>query len=177
MIIKNTENRYGSVAIILHWLMAVLLILLVAFGLYMTRIPVSLEKLKLYGWHKEWGLLVLALVMLRIVWRIGNLTPSLAELPAWERLAAYTAHYAFYVLMLALPVTGWLLTSAAGLAPSFFGLWVLPNLVSPNPHLQSLFTVIHQWLAYALILVFCLHVGAALKHHFINKDNILRRML
>jgi cytochrome b561 len=177
MIIKNTENRYGIVAIIFHWLIAILIILLVIFGLYMTRIPVSLEKLKLYGWHKEWGLLVLALAMLRIVWRIGNITPSLKDLPTWEKLAAQTVHWSFYVLMLALPVTGWLLTSAAGLAPSFFGLWVLPALVAPNPHLQDVFTSIHQWLSYALILVFFAHVGAALKHHFINKDDILRRIL
>ncbi len=177
MKIKNTASRYGSVAIIFHWLMAVLLILLVAIGLYMTRIPVSLEKLKLYGWHKEWGLLALMLVMLRIVWRIGNITPLLTNLPVWERLAAHTVHWSFYVLMFALPITGWMLTSAAGLVPSFFGLWVLPALVPPNPHLQNLFTEIHKWLSYALILIFCGHVGAALKHHFIDKDDILKRML
>ncbi len=177
MKIKNTVSRYGSVAIIFHWLMAVLLILLVAVGLYMTRIPVSLEKLKLYGWHKEWGLLALMLVMLRIVWRIGNTTPLLTNLPVWERLAAHALHWSFYVLMFTLPITGWMLTSAAGLPPSFFGLWVLPELVSPNPHLQNLLTEIHKWLSYALILAFCGHVGAALKHHFINKDDILKRIL
>lgn len=177
MLIKNTENRYGAFAIVLHWLMAALIILLIAIGLYMTRIPVSLEKLKLYGWHKEWGLLALMLVMLRIVWRIGNITPSLSSLPLWEKLVARSVHWAFYGFMLAIPVTGWLLTSAAGLPPSFFGLWVLPSLVSPNPHLQNLFTEIHKWLSYGLIFTFCGHVGAALKHHFINKDDILRRIL
>lgn len=177
MLVKNTANKFGVVAITFHWLMAVLLIILIAIGLYMTRIPVSLEKLKLYGWHKEWGLLALMLVMLRIVWRIGNITPLLTELPAWERLAAHTVHWAFYFFMLAIPVTGWLLTSAAGLPPSFFGIWVLPDLVSPNPHLQSLFTEVHRWLSYGLILTFCGHVGAALKHHFINKDDVLKRIL
>lgn len=177
MAIKNTESRYGLVAITFHWFMAVLIILLVAFGLYMTRIPVSLAKLKLYGWHKEWGLLVLALVMLRLVWRIGNQTPLLTGLAGWEKLAAYSVHWAFYGFMFALPVTGWLLTSAAGLPPSFFGIWVLPSLVAPNPHLQTVFTEIHKYLSYGLILAFCAHVGAALKHHFINKDDILRRIL
>lgn len=177
MSIKNTESRYGAMAIIFHWVMAVLIILLVAVGLYMTRIPISLAKLKLYGWHKEWGLLVLALVMLRIVWRFSNVTPLLTGLPWWEKLAAQTVHWAFYGFMFALPVTGWLLTSAAGLPPSFFGLGVLPSLVAPNSHLQAVLTTIHQYLSYALILAFCAHVGAALKHHFINKDDILRRML
>lgn len=177
MKITNTENQYGIITILLHWVMAILLIGMVVLGLYMTALPVSLLKLKLYGWHKQFGILVLMLVMLRIVWRIANISPSLAALPWWESFAARSVHWAFYGFMLALPITGWLMTSAAGLAPSFFGLFVLPDLIAPNEGHRLLLAKIHQWLAYGLIATFCAHVGAALKHEFIDKDGIMRRML
>ncbi len=178
MIIKNTANRFGLVTIFIHWLMALIMIGLVILGLYMTGLPVSLQKLRYYGWHKEFGLLILFLVMFRIVWRIGNITPLFPDtMPQWEKLAARAVHWAFYFFMFALPITGWLVTSAAGLPPSFFGLFTLPTLIAPNHDLQLLFAEIHEWLAYALIATFCGHVGAALKHHFIDKDEILKRML
>jgi cytochrome b561 len=177
MQLKNTETRYGMVTIILHWLMAIIIIGLVILGLYMTRIPVSLEKIKYYGCHKEYGIFILMLVMLRIVWRIGNITPFLpTAMPSWEKFAAHAVHWAFYGFMIALPITGWLFSSAAGLPPSFFGLFTLPNLIAPNHDLRHLFAEIHKWLAYALIATFFAHVGAALKHHFINKDDILKRI-
>lgn len=118
MLIKNSLDHYGIVAIFLHWLMAILIIGLLTLGLYMVSLPVSLEKLKFYGWHKEYGFLVLALAMLRILWRMINITPSLS-LPWWEKLAAYSMHWAFYGFMFAMPITGWLITSAAGLPASF----------------------------------------------------------
>lgn len=177
MQITNLKTRYGAMAIYMHWIMAILLIALIAIGLYMTRIPLSAQKVKLYGWHKEWGILALMLVMLRIVWRIGNIVPSLSSLPPWERIAARAVHWAFYIFMLALPISGWLITSAFGLPVSFFGWFVLPNLIAPNHNNVLLFEKIHTWLSYGLIATFCAHVGAALKHHYMNKDDILRRML
>lgn len=177
MQITNSENRFGLVNILLHWLMAILIVGLVIVGLYMTRIPVSLQKLKLYGWHKEFGILVLMLVMFRIVWRISNILPTLASLSPIERLAARAMHWAFYFFMVALPITGWLVTSAAGLPVSFFDLFLLPNLIAPNEQLRIFFEEVHEYLAYGLIIAFCGHVSAALKHHFINKDDILRRIL
>lgn len=176
MRIKNSENRFGAMAILLHWGMAVLLIALLILGLYMVRLPINLEKLKLYGWHKEYGILALILVIIRIIWRGVNVTPLL-RLPLWEKFAARAVHWAFYSFMIALPITGWLITSAAGLPISFFGLFVLPNPVASNGHLIKLFEEIHKWLAYGLIATIVLHTSAALKHHFINKDDILRRML
>lgn len=177
MHIKNTQDQFGIISILLHWVMAILLIGLVCLGLYMTSIPISAEKLKLYGWHKEYGILVLMLVIVRITWRLSNMNPSLASLASWERKAARAVHWAFYGFMFALPMTGWLITSAAGLPVSFFGLFLLPNLISSSDELRNLFEQIHEWLAYGLIATFCLHVAAALKHHFINKDDILKRML
>jgi cytochrome b561 len=176
MQIKNSSDRFGIVAILLHWIMAGLIIALLCTGLYMVGLPISLEKLKFYGWHKEYGMLALILVVARTIWRIENITPSLA-LPWWEKIAARTVHFAFYFFMFAMPITGWLITSAAGLPVSFFGLFVLPNLIAPNPDLMIVFEQIHQWLGYALIAMIFLHFSAAMKHHFINKDDILKRML
>jgi cytochrome b561 len=178
MQIKNTENRFGFVAKFLHWFMALLIIGMVCAGLYMTDLPIGALKLKLYGWHKEFGILVLMLAMIRIVWRIGKITPLLpGTMPVWEKLAANLSHWAFYGFMFALPMSGWAMTSAAGLPPSFFGLFVLPSLIPANQDQMHLLQTVHQWLAYGLIATFFVHVGAALKHHFIEKDDILRRML
>jgi len=175
--IANTKERFGWGAIILHWVMALLIIGMVAIGLYMTNIPVSPEKFKFYGWHKEFGMVVLMLVMIRIVWRIKNILPSLSFLPTWERLAAHATHWLFYIFMFALPISGWLMSSFSGFPVSFFGLFVIPTLVQPDESMSSLFRELHKWLAYGLIATFCLHVGAAFKHYFIDKDNVLQRML
>jgi cytochrome b561 len=176
MIIRNTKYHFGLISILLHWIMAILLIGLLVLGIYMVNLPISLQKLKMYGWHKEYGLLALALVIVRILWRWINITPELS-LPLLEKIAARSVHYTFYVLMFALPVSGWIITSAAGLPASFFGLFVLPTLVAPNEETRILFQEIHRWVGYGLIAIIVLHVSAALKHHFINKDDILRRML
>jgi cytochrome b561 len=176
--LRNTQYQYGAIAIILHWVMAFIVIAMLILGLYMTRLPVSLQKLKMYGWHKEFGILVLGLVMIRVGWRLSNITPLLSTyVPAWEEFIARCTHWSFYLLMGALPITGWVISSAAGLPVSFFGWFVLPNLVLPNEELRILFQNIHEWLAYALIALICLHVAAALKHQFINKNDIMRRML
>ena len=177
MRIKNSTTNYGIVAIIIHWVMALIIIGMLALGLYMTSLKNSLFKLQLYGWHKEIGVLVLMLVIVRLTWRLINSSPSLASLPWLQRLAAQVVHWAFYVFMFALPITGWLITSAAGLQVSFFGLFLLPNLVSPDKVQMHLYENIHSWLAWGLIATICCHVFAALVHHFINKDDILLRIL
>ena len=176
MLIKNTENRFGLVAILLHWLIATLMIGMIILGLYMTGLPVGIEKLKFYGWHKEYGFVVLALAFIRLYWRLINKTPDL-KIPAWEALSAQLMHWTLYGFMFALPLTGWLLTSAAGFPVSFFGLFTIPTLIAPNEELRHLFDGVHQWLAYTLIALLALHTLAAFKHHFIDKDNILKRMI
>lgn len=157
--------------------MAILIIGLVILGLYMTRLPISLEKLKYYGWHKEFGILVLMFAIVRFTWRLSNTSPSLSNLQTWERVLARTAHYAFYFFMFALPISGWLITSAANLPVSFFGWFTLPDLMSASEVQRLFFTEAHEWLAYALIATFCLHVGGAMKHFIIDRDDILQRML
>lgn len=176
--ITNTQDHYGMIAILFHWVMALLLVVMLALGLYMTRISMSLFKLKLFGWHKEYGVLVLMLVILRLVWRLLNIKPTLPpEIPRWQKVSARVVHWLFYFLMFALPISGWLISSAAGLPVSFFGLFVLPDFISASETARHLFSEIHEWLAYALILILCLHASAALKHHFIDKNDILRKML
>jgi cytochrome b561 len=178
MQIKNSELRYGLMAISFHWVMAVLIIGMLALGLYMVGMPISLQKLRFYGLHKEFGLLVLFLVIFRFGWRLANIDPNLpADMPVWQQWAARLVQWALIGFMFAMPITGWLLTSAAGLAPSFFGLFTLPVLISPNDDLRQLLGEVHKWLAYGLIAAICAHAGAALHHHFINKDDVLRRML
>jgi cytochrome b561 len=178
MRLYNTESQYGWPVIVFHWLMAALVIGLIVVGLYMTRLPISAAKLKFYGWHKEFGITVLILVMLRFGWRMINVTPLLPDtLPLWQKFGAHAVHWALYFFMIAMPITGWLLTSASGLAPSFFGLFVLPTLIAPHDEWRHTLALIHTWLGYGLIATIAAHVGAALKHHFINKDDIFRRML
>jgi cytochrome b561 len=176
MHLKNTQSHFGLVSILLHWSMAILIIGMLALGLYMVPLPIGLEKLKLYGWHKEVGFIVLALTLFRFFWRMSNITPHLS-LPFWEVLAARAMHWAFYGLMFAMPISGWLITSAAGLPASFFGVFTLPNLIGPDEASRHLFQWVHEWLGYGLIAAIMLHASAALKHHFINKDDILRRMI
>lgn len=177
MLIKNTPTRFGIVAILLHWLMALMLIGQVIVGFYMTTLSVSLEKLQYYGWHKEFGILILMLAIVRLTWRLSNTTPTLSNLQWWERYLARAAHYAFYGFMIALPLSGWCISSAADLRVSFFGLFSLPNLVSASEGSRIFYTEIHEALAFGLIATFCLHVAGAMKHFIIDRDDILQRML
>lgn len=174
MQLKNSSTHFGLIAILFHWVMALIIIGMLAVGLYMTDLPAGLQTFKLYGWHKEFGILILMLASMRIIWRLINITPTLS-LPWFERFIARAVHWIFYLFMFAMPITGWLMSSAAGMPVSFFG-FVLPNLVKPDKHLMEIVAQVHQWLAFGLIAFIILHVLATLKHHFINKNNILRRI-
>ena len=179
--IGNTENSYGAAAIALHWLMAAILIALIVVGLYMVQLPdvgFDTTKIRLILYHKEVGILVLALVMLRLAWRVTNALPRLIEdLPDWQKIAARFVHLCFYGLMFALPITGWLMSSAAGFPVSLFGLFYLPDLIPYDDYLSQVFIAVHKWLGYALIPLIIVHAGAALRHHFVLKDDTLRKML
>ncbi len=177
MRIKNTVNHYGIVTILFHWIMALLVIGMICLGLYMVRVPEK-EKLMLIGLHKEFGVVVLLLVTLRLSWRFLNKIPTLpSTIPTWQVRSAYASHYMLYGLMFAMPITGLLETAAGGYTVSFFGWFVLPPLGSINKTLQPIYGKMHEWLAYTLIIVIVIHIGAALMHHFIDRNNVLRRML
>ncbi len=178
MQIKNSHLRYGVVAITLHWVMAVLVIGMIILGLYMVTLPISLQKLKWYGRHKEFGVMILMLVTLRLGWRFGNIVPSLPAFFSWvEKSAAHLVHYLLYALLILMPLTGWMNSSAAGLQVSFFGLFLLPDLVQPDESLRQFLSMLHKTMGYTLLVLICLHVIAALQHHFYYKDDILKRML
>jgi cytochrome b561 len=179
--IENTEDRYGAVGVLLHWSMGILIVALAGLGLYMVTLPdagFNLKKITLLLYHKEFGMLVLALAVLRLAWRMSNVIPQATKhLPDWQKIAARFVHLSFYALMFALPITGWLMSSAAGFPVSFLKLFTLPDLISKNEYLFQRFIEIHKWLGYALIFFLLIHSGAALRHHFIFKDDTLRKML
>lgn len=179
--LTNTGDRYGIVAIAFHWLMALLLVALVALGLYMVSLPdagFNTKKIVLILFHKEFGIIALALAAARLAWRIGNALPALVEsLPDWQKVIARFVHLCFYALMFALPLTGWLMSSAAGIPVYFFGLFNLPDFIAHDEYLFQVYIEIHKWLGYALIVCILVHAGAALRHHFLLKDETLKRML
>ena len=179
--LANSERQYGLVAILLHWAMALLLLALVVLGLYMVQLPdVGYDQVKitLILVHKAVGLGALAAVLLRLAWRVGNALPALAAgLPEWQQVSARFVHLALYALMLALPITGWLMSSAGGYPVTLFGRIELPDLIPYNEQQFHFYIALHRWLAYALILVVGLHAAAALRHHYLMKDDTLKRML
>lgn len=175
---KNQEDHYGVITLFFHWLIAILMIGMVILGLYMVELPVSLNKLKWYTWHKQIGITILGLAALRLIWRFTSRIPALPQkMPKWQQLMAHATHWALYLLMFALPISGWVLISAAGVPLSYFGLFIIPNLVTHSRELMHTVITIHHWLGYALIILIGVHSGAALMHHFVDKDNVLRRML
>jgi cytochrome b561 len=179
--LTNTGQRYGTVAMALHWLMALLLVGLVVLGLYMTSLPdvgFDRKKIELVLWHKELGIAALVLVALRLGWRMRNPLPRLvAGIPDWQKVAARFVHLSFYALMFALPLTGWMMSSATRIPVSFFGLFDLPDFVPYDERLFRTLIEVHKWLGYALIGCFCVHAGAAIRHHWISRDDTLRKML
>lgn len=182
MSIENTPSQYGSISKLFHWVLALLLIAMVAFGIYLENaefLPDQIQqKIKLIGLHKSTGILILALVVLRLAWRLKNTTPTApVTMPQWQKLAANVVHGVLYVAMFAMPITGWMYSSIAGFPVNVYGLFTLPSLLPKNEELTDLFHSIHGFFGDVLIVAFVLHVGAALYHHFYVKDTVLKRML
>ena len=179
--IENTKGRYGAIAILLHWTMALLVIGLAALGLYMVTLPdvgFNTKKITLVIYHKELGLLALVLLVARLAWRLTQVLPDLVEhLPDWQKLAARFVHLTFYGLLFALPVSGCLMSSAAGIPVSFLGMFTLPDFIHRDDNLFQQLIAVHKVLGYILILSIFVHAGAALRHHFVSGDDTLRRML
>lgn len=169
---------YTNTAIRLHWLMTVMIIGLFGLGIYMHDLPLSPTKLQLYSWHKWIGVTVFVLALIRILWRFGHRPPELpAHMQDWEKLLAHAAHFALYFLMLAVPLSGWLMSSAKGFQTVWFGVLPLPDLLDKNEELGELLEKAH----FALNLIFAAtifaHLAAAYKHHLIDKDDVMARMI
>ena len=178
----TTSQRYTGTAIALHWILALALIGIFAFGLYMTSLPFSPTKLKYFNWHKWAGMTILILSALRILWRVTHRPPALPEataraMPAWQHVAHHGVHHLMYALFFAVPLMGWIYSSAAGFPIVLFGVMPLPDLVSRSPELAEALKPWHAYLAYTLAALVVMHVAALLKHQLIDRDGLLSRML
>lgn len=178
MLIRNTELQWGSIAKLLHWSVAIAVLVMLGLGWWADRLPYGKLKVDVFWVHKSLGMLVLATMTLRLIWRVVNPAPTLpAGLKAWERWAAHGTHYGLYVLLLAMPLSGWVINSAANFPLSVFGWFQVPAIVGPDDDLKELASMVHWFLSWSIVAMVCLHVAAALKHHFVLGDNVLRRML
>jgi len=171
-------THYTRTAKGLHWLMTILFFGLLALGFYMHDLPLSPEKLQLYSWHKWAGVTAFLLVWFRLFWRIAHRPPALpASMSTLMQRAAHAGHFLLYGLMIAIPLSGWLMSSAKGFQTVWFGVLPIPDLLGKNKETGDLLQSVHMSLNLLFVAVIAGHIGAALKHHFIDKDDILTRML
>ena len=172
------DLKYTRIAIAAHWLLAVMLVISFSVGLYMVSLTISPTRIRLYNWHKWAGVTILTLSMLRLLWRLTHPAPALpAHMPAWQKFASHSTHWALYALFFAVPLTGWAYSSAAGFPIVWFGVLPLPDFVDKNRELAEFIKPFHWIAAYALAGLVVLHLLAVVKHMVIDKDNLLRRML
>ena len=178
MPLRNTDTRWGAVAKTFHWLIAILILVQGAIGLTMVDLGMTPAKVKVFALHKSIGLTILALALLRLAWRLGQRVPRDPPMPRWQRLAARASHFLLYVLILALPLSGWLFNSAANFPLEWFGVVHVPSLTRGlDPALKAWALRAHVVLFWTLIGVVVVHVAAALWHHFVQRDEVLTRML
>jgi len=189
MSVMNTKSVWGWPARLLHWIMALMILGLAGVGLYAVQFQTDLiVRINLTQTHKSFGFVVFVLAVLRVIWRLMNPTPALpGSMPAWQKAASHASHLGLYALILSIPLTGWLMATSSplndpGAYPlqlpnKVFGLFDMPDLYpTGNEGLSHLFGALHFWLVMALFAVLVVHIAAALKHHIVDKDAILRRM-
>ena len=172
----SAPARYTTTAIALHWVLGLALVITFGVGIYMHELPMSPSRLKLYNQHKWAGITLLALALLRLLWRLTHRPPADVPMPAWQARAAHLTHVALYALFFAVPLAGWAYSSAAGFPVVLFGVLPLPDFVGPDKALAELIKPVHAALAFAMAALVIVHVGAALKHQFIDRDGLLARM-
>ncbi len=177
MHLRNTETSFGLVSQLLHWLIAALV--LWQFVLAQLAGNASLfERLVLLGRHKSVGMTILMLAVVRLLWKLVNPRPViLPGLPRYHRALARLSHGLMYALIFALPLTGWLMSSALNTPVSYFGFFTWPDLVEPQQELGDLLALVHAYLFMLLAGTIAVHASAALFHHFVVKDSVLRGML
>ena len=175
---QSRPTRYGAVAQGFHWLIAALIVVQFALGWTAQFLPIGARKLERLDWHKSFGMTILTLAVLRLLWRLCNRPPELpAGMTGIEKRLARATHVLFYVLLFAMPLTGWMMSSAKNYSVSWFHQFTWPNLVEPNEQAFNLLRTTHDTLSWLLFALALLHILAALRHHFWNKDDVLKRML
>jgi cytochrome b561 len=175
---QSRSLAYGAIAQGFHWLTVVLVVAQCWLGIAAHGLPISPARLALLAWHKSLGLSILALVLLRLAWRQLSPPPPLPDgMPAAERVAAQLSHGLLYLLLMMLPLLGWLSSSAAGLTVSIYGWFELPTLIGADRSLARLLVDVHIVLAWTLLALIGVHVAAALRHHFILRDGVMLQML
>lgn len=172
------NERYTPTAIGLHWLIALLIFAAFPLGLYMHDLPLSPTKLKLFSYHKWIGVTIFMLALIRLWWRARHPAPALPQtMQKWEKIAAHGTHHTVYLLLFIIPLSGWLMSSAKGFQTVWFGVIPLPDLVGKNKELGATLETLHSFLNFTLLVLIVGHIVAALKHHFLVRDDILTRML
>lgn len=177
MPLTNTATRYGLVPQLLHWIVVILVVVQYVLAETAEGLPLGMEKLATLSQHKSVGITILLVALVRIAWRLLDRPPPPPPMPAWQRAASTLVHWGLYALLLALPLSGWMMSSAANYPVSWFGLAQLPDLVMPSEDLKELLEEVHEGLFVALLSLAGLHVLAALKHQFVDRDALMWRML
>ncbi|HZF26653.1 MAG TPA: cytochrome b [Steroidobacteraceae bacterium] len=178
MQLRNTLSRWGIVSQTFHWVIVALVITQFFLARAEHHLPLGLAKFAILARHKAIGITILGLAVLRLLWRWMNPAPPLPDtLRPYERILARVTHFGLYFFLFAMPITGWILSSASNFPVSYFGWFTLPNLVTPDKHLADVMHEVHETLFKILAAFAVLHTAAALKHHFVLKDDVLRRML
>ncbi len=173
----SAAGGYTRTAIALHWIAAVLIMCNLALGISMINFPLSPLKVRLYGWHKWIGITVFLTAAARILWRQAHPAPPVVAMPGWQRRTTAATHATLYVLMFAIPLSGWLYSSATGVSVVYLGLVPLPDLIGKDKVLAAVLSAVHGTLNFILLMLVFVHVGAAVWHELIGRDDTLRRML
>lgn len=174
----SAEPRYGRVAQTAHWLTVLLLVGAFGLGFWMTDLAMSPTRLKLYAYHKWIGVTVFALVALRLAWRLVHGAPAYpASMASWERRLAGLTHGLLYLLLFAAPLSGWLMSSAKGFQTVYLGLLPIPDLLGKDKELGQWLEQVHELITCTMLGLVALHLAAVVKHQFLDRDAVLRRML
>ena len=171
------DAKYSSAAITLHWLTATLVVANLLLGLSMVPLPISPQKLEWYIVHKWIGITIFLVTSTRIAWRLIDPPPPPGAMPDWQRRSAKAVHALLYALLLLIPLSGWLYSSATGVQVVYLGVVPLPDLVGRDRELGKVLRVIHLTLNFTMFVLVCVHIVAALKHHLVDRDTVLARML
>jgi cytochrome b561 len=172
-------KKYTKTAMFFHWLIALMIIATFCFGLIMADMPgITPTKLRFYSWHKWAGITIFGLTCLRLLWRLTHTPPEYPSfMPEWQKKAASGLHIFLYILVFCIPVSGYLYSLSAGVPVVYLGIFPMPVIMEPNPELKPLLREVHYYLNMTLLACFSLHVLAALKHQFVDRDGMMKRML